>query len=437
MRRCPIRPSPLVIVLGLLMTQMMLAQPARAAGGQLDGSFSGDGKVTTDFTSADDLVTAVVIQSDGKLLAAGWAGSISTNGARFALARYDADGGLDDTFGGDGRVTTNFDVGNEWVNAVAVQSDGKIVAVGGYKKASSNNARFALARYNPSGTLDTSFSGDGRVMTEFTTGYDYAEDVALQSDGKIVVAGGAGGLTRGRFALARYGVGGGLDPTFGGDGRVVTEFNTGFDVADAIAVQDDGRIVAAGQSAPVRGSNYRFAIARYNPGGSLDSGFSGDGKVTTNFTTGYDYASDMALQDDGKIVAVGAAAGAGERFALAQYETTGALDNGFGGDGKVITNFNSGSDVATGVAVQSDGKIVAAGWSAPASGPDYRFAVARYNPGGSLDSGFGGDGKITTNFTSGVDYASDVALQDDGKIVAGGRARGAGGRFALARYFAG
>jgi uncharacterized delta-60 repeat protein len=175
-------------------------------------------------------------------------------------------------------------------------------------------------------------------------------------------------------------------------------------------------------------------VARYDSDGGLDTTFGGDGKVTTNFTTGNDFAWDMALQDDGKIVLAGSARGAGGRFALARYNVDGGLDATFGGDGKVITNFNTGSDVATSVAVQDDGRIVAAGWSGPARSNNYRFAVARYDSDGGLDTTFGGDGKVTTNFTTGNDFAWDMALQDDGKIVVVGRAGGAGGRFAVARY---
>jgi uncharacterized delta-60 repeat protein len=343
------------------------------------------------------------------------------------------DGGVDTTFGGDGKVTTNFNTGPDWVNALALQPDGKIVAVGANRPARGNNVRLALARYNSNGGLDTTFGGDGKVTTNFTSGYDYAEDVALQADGKIVVAGGAG-RAGGRFALARYNVDGSLDATFGGDGKVATNFATGSDNAVAVAIQADAKIVAGGWSGPARSNNYRFAVTRYSSDGGLDTTFGGDGKVTTNFTDGNDYAWDMALQSDGKIVLVGAAARAGERFALARYHDSGTLDAGFGGDGKVITNLNTGSDVATGVAVQGDGRIVAAGWSGPSRSNDYRFAVARYNSDGGLDSTFSGDGNVTTNFTSGNDYAWDMALQADGKIVGVGGARGAGGRFAVARY---
>jgi uncharacterized delta-60 repeat protein len=238
---------------------------------------------------------------------------------------------------------------------------------------------------------------------------------------------------RSRFALARYSVSGDLDTTFGGDGKVTTDFTTGLEWVNALAVQPDGKIVAVGAYRPAGSNNARFALARYNVSGGLDTTFGGDGKVTTNFTSGSDYAEDVVLQPGGKIVA-GTAGGTGGRFALARYDESGALVSGFSGDGKVMTNFNTGSDVATGVSVQGDGKIVTAGWSGPAQSNDYRFALARYNSDGGQDTTFGGDGKVTTNFTSGNDYAWDMALQANGKIVAVGRAAGGGGRFAVARF---
>jgi len=423
------RSVPTVVLAGMICLSLNSAALAQA--GSLDTTFGGDGRVTTDFTPSNDEAVAIAIQGDGKILAGGIAREPM---GRFALARYDVDGSLDNTFGGDGRVTTDFGTGVDWINALAIQTDGKIVAVGADRPATGNNVKLALARYETDGDLDPTFSGDGKVTTNFTPGYDYAEDVVLQLDGKIIVAGGAGGAG-GRFALARYNTGGGLDSTFGGDGRVVTDFNTGDDDATGMALQSDGKIVAGGWSGPARSNNFRFAVARYNTGGGLDSAFSGDGRATANFTAGDDYAWDMALQGDGRIVLVGSAAGAAGRFAAARYSTDGSLDSTFGGDGRVVTDLNSSSwDVATGVGVQGDGKLVAAGWTGPARGNNYRFAVLRYDTNGGLDTTFGDNGVVRTNFTPGADFAWDMALQSDGKIVAVGRAGGAGGKFALARY---
>ena len=406
---------------------------ALAVPGDLDPGFGTDGKVTTEFSNLEDVAAGVAIQPDQKIVVGGQAGGPGHE--RFALARYAAEGTLDDSFGGDGTVRTSFGPGRDWINAVAIQPDGRIIAVGGAFTARGYNVRLALARYNADGSLDTSFGGDGRVLTNITRGYDYVEDVSLQDDGKIVVAGGVNILGRdAKFIVARYGTEGTLDATFGGDGMTITNVDTGFDDAMGVGIQPDGSIVVAGWSEPAGSSNARFALARYTPGGLLDPTFGGDGKVTTNFTNGSDHAWDVALQPDGRIVAVGRAAARGGRFAVARYDTDGALDSGFGGDGKVMTDLNSGSDEATGVVIPAGGAIVVAGWSGPAGSSNSRFAVVRFTADGTVDPVFGGDGTVTTNFTRGSDLAWDVALQADGKIVAVGRAGGGQSQFALARY---
>jgi uncharacterized delta-60 repeat protein len=415
----------------------LFPQPAGAVPGALDSTFSGDGKVTTNFTANNDEAVAITIQTDGKIIAGGGTFFTRAPGFKsdFALARYNTNGTLDTSFSGDGKVTTNLVPGDDWINALAVQADGKILAVGGAGPTDSNERSFALARYNTNGTLDTSFSGDGKVTTNFTPGYDYVEDVALQADGKIVVAGSAAGDGL-RFALARYNADGTLDTSFSGDGKLTTELNSGNDIATAVAVQGDGRIVAAGWSGPANGKDYRFALVRYTTDGVLDGSFSGDGKAFRNFSTGYDFAWDMVVQPDGKLVLVGTAEGAGGRFALARFNSDGTTDDTFSGDGNILSNPGPGYDVLTGVSVDGDGRIVAAGWTGPATSNDYRFAVVRYSGNGTADLTFGSSGMATTNFTTGNDYAWDMALQSDGRIVAVGRAGGQGGRFALARYLA-
>jgi uncharacterized delta-60 repeat protein len=254
--------------------------------------------------------------------------------------------------------------------------------------------------------------------------------VALQGDGKIVVVGGAGGSD---FALARYNPNGSLDTSFSGDGKQTTDFGGG-DFADGVALQGDGRIIAVGSSAP-DGGGRDFALARYNPNGSLDTSFSGDGKQTTDFGS-FSGAAGVAIQGDGKIVAVGDAGGGtvGFDFGLARYNANGTLDTSFSGDGKQTTDFGRSSGAA-GVAIQGDGKIVAVG--ATSSSP-YDFALARYNLNGSLDTSFSGDGKQTTGFGS-SSAATAVALQADGKIVAVGSGQGFTQSldFAIARYLGG
>ena len=389
----------------------------------LDTSFSGDGKTTTGFGSdSDSQATAVALQADGKIVVVGMDGFGSPFGSNydFAIARYNPDGTLDTSFSGDGKQTAQ--LGNSDVaNGVAVQGNGKIVVVG----ANCNGVYpdvtcdFGLARLDSDGSLDTSFSSDGTQTTDFGSARDQAKGVALQ-DGKIMAVG-QGGPSPGDFALARYSPNGTLDTSFSGDGKQTTDFG-GSDRANAVVVQADSKIVAGGSGGP------GGAFARYNQDGSLDLTFSGDGKKTTDFLA----VNDLARQGDGKIVAVGGSVGGSdEDFAAVRYHPDGTPDLAFSGDGRQTTDFGGRFEAPTGVALQGDGKIVAVG---DAGGHDDAFGLLRYNPNGTLDPSFSGDGKQRTGFGGYQDGAAAVAVQGDGKIVAVGHAGGVYTDFALARY---
>jgi uncharacterized delta-60 repeat protein len=443
--------------------------------GTLDSSFGLGGLVTTNFAATG---MALALQPDGKIVVAGYAadtsGDANNGNTDFALARYNTDGSLDTTFGNNGEVLTDFSKligpGNAQAWGVAVQADGKIV-VAGFAHASSGpntgSDDFALARYDSSGTLDNSFGVNGRQTTDFTalfgkSGEDQGRTLALQNDGKIVVAGFAfnSALNANDLAVARYNVDGNLDSTFGagGNGRVTTNVNhvlgqaATSDYANAVAIQPDGRIVAAGGSwDPSKNAGrgaYDFALVRYTAAGELDGSFNTNGTVRTDFSTGNsegnDFIDSVAFQGDGKIVAVGAATpGASAVFALARYTVNGQLDTSFGGTGKITTAVGT-NGWARGVAIQDDGEIVAAGFAAdPAN--NNSFAVARYNPAdGSLDPTFNPNGSqpgvVVTPFPSySFAQAEHLVLQSDGKIVVAGFAAPAAGQqgaFALARYLA-
>jgi uncharacterized delta-60 repeat protein len=391
-----------------LLLSIALAPPAAAPPGDLDTAFDSDGKVTTDF-GANEGAAAVAIQPDGRIVVAG------ASAGDFALARYNRDGSLDTTFDADGKVTTDSGgpEGTEAAEAVAIQPDGRIVVAG------ASAGDFALARYNRDGSLDTSFGSDGKVTTDFG-GTDRAKATAVQPNGKIVAAGNIDLID---FALARYNRDGSLDTTFDADGKVTTDFGQAEEGTGA-AIQPDGRIVVAGALFGPRD----FLLARYNRDGSLDTTFDSDGKVTTDFG-GLDTAIDLAIQTDGKIVAVGDSFLVGLDFALARYNRDGSLDTTFDADGKVTTDFG-GSEVAVAVAVRPDGRIVAAG----PIGDVGDFALASYVRDGSLDTSFDSDGKVTTDFGA-FEFASDLAIQPDGRIVAAGTTGAFPSTdFALARY---
>ena len=433
MRRSATLRRNLAAVAGAAILSMGVPSPARAAAGHLDASFRSGGTVTTDFAGHVDIGYPMALQPDGKILVAGESGL--EGNPKFALARYNPDGSLDPTFGGDGRITTDFTGGEDVAYGLAVQLDGKIVAAG----TAGGYAKFALARYNADGSLDATFGGDGKVTTDFTAGGDYAYGMAIQSDGKIVAAGNAGVTgSDSRFALARYNADGSLDPTFGGDGKVTTDLTSYPDDGLAMAIQSNGKIVMAG-GAGFGAPNEKFGLVRYNPNGTLDATFGGDGKVMTDFTQEPDVVFALAIQSNGKLVAGGGSALGPEnnpKFALARYNPNGTLDATFGGDGKRTTDFTPGDDDVYSLAIQSNGKIVAAGQSGSRNAT---FALARYTRNGILDSTFGGgDGKRTTDFTKAYDSIYSVVIQPDGKIVAAGAAGlgGPNGNFAVARYLA-
>jgi len=305
---------------------------ALAASGELDTTFDGDGLVITDVNASSpgrlDLVYGIAIQpADGKIVAAGSSSLPGMASYDFAVTRYDTNGLLDTTFSGDGRLITNFGA-DDYALDVAVQPNGKIVAAG--KKCINNICDVALARYNSNGTLDTTFSGDGRQTTDFGNGDNGSVGLAIQSNGKIVMAGYMSNGTDLDFAIYRFLSNGSLDTTFNGDGKVNINFGAGRqDYASDLLLQSDGKIVIVGSTGDANYDNNNFAIARLNAGGSLDTTFSGDGKQITNFGAD-DYAYGVALQSDGKIVV------AGEKdipnlnsFALARYNSDGTPDASF------------------------------------------------------------------------------------------------------------
>jgi uncharacterized delta-60 repeat protein len=415
------------------------------APGDLDSTFGIGGKVTSSFSGFGDQANAIAIQADGKIIAAGSTRTNNTDGnTDFALARYNVDGTLDTTFGLGGKVTTEFStsVDVEEARGIALQSDGKIVVAG--HRATGQGDSFALARYNPDGTLDTSFGAGGLVSTTFL-GFDQAFAVGIQTDGKIVAAGSASdGTSSGTVvALARYHTDGTLDLTFGAGGRVTVRLEEaiapGFQEAHSLAFQQDGKIVIAALHEINGVATNGFLVARFNTDGTLDSSFGMLGFVGAKFLAGTEVADARAItvQPDGRILVAGTSGDGGptSNFAVARFATDGNLDPTFGTAGKVITSFFQGADRAFAIALQSTGKIVVAG---TANG--VAFGLVRYNPDGSLDNSFGSGAKVTTLFSSGSESANAVAFQSDGKIVAVGSASPAGptfSQFAVGRYDSG
>lgn len=419
----------------------ILSVGVNAAPGDLDITFGTGGRVITQ-TGNSDKVNALAIQADGKIVVAGKR-ELPLYGS--FLARYYSDGSLDQSFGVGGFVDDAAHGGHlTYLNAVAIQTDGKIVAAGYfYESGGCMRDQSWIVRYNADGSRDTTFGGDGAI--EY--GYlwvnscplnSYHHGLAIQNNGKIVAAGSAKNASSNfDFAAMRLNADGTLDASFNLDGTATFPIGTGNDIAYAAAIHSNtGKIVLAGYSYKSSTSN-DFAMVMLNSQGLYDLSFGNGGKITTDFVGNDDRANAVAFQTDGKIIAAGQQSNAstGVDFALARYNSNGTLDSSFGTGGKVKTVFGAFYDIAYGINVRADGKIVAAGYGRDWSDMNANFAVARYNANGTLDTSFSGDGKQTADFSGFNDYGRAVAIQTDGKIVVAGYAfNGTENDIALVRY---
>ena len=428
--------------------------------GSLDATFGNDGIVSTDIGS-NDAANAIAIQSDGKIVVSGTSGLVryNTNGIldttfgtggivtgrgrpgrsiaiqsddkimvvfeRYEerppplppiitneLVRFTINGSLDTTFGESGIVTTNTTFGgitDEEGGSIAIQSDGKIVVAG------NNN----LGRYTNTGTLDTTFGNGGMATTAKNI---YATCIAIQKDGKIVVGGVSQNSSKNDFALVRYNTNGSLDSTFGNAGIMTTSIGIS-SVVYSIAIQSNGKIVMGGYSFSYKDTVQVFALVRYTSNGSLDNTFGNGGIVTLATSSTYSIVQSVAIQSDGKIIAVGTISPNtinldryfynNGKMCLVRFTTNGSLDNNFG----IITTTVGGKktcldDRGNATAIQSDGKIIVAGTS------DQKYALIRYNTNGSLDATFGIGGIVATEIWYSI---NSIAIQSDGKILAAGQ----------------
>jgi uncharacterized delta-60 repeat protein len=404
--------------------------------GALDATFGSQGTARADAFGGDR--SAMALQSDGKIVMVGG------TTVDFILARFNADGTLDTSFDADGKVTTDMVSGvQEEALGVAIQADGKIIVVGyagvlTVPPAPSQFPNFALARYNADGSLDASFGVGGKVVSG-AVGQAYA--VAIQPDGKIVVAGdftlrAQSGGDFSDFTLARYNPNGTLDASFNGDGTVGTDIAGVTNAARNIVLQPNGAIVVSGKPLGSQAGFDHTDVVRYTAGGSLDTSFGVGGKLAL---PGKELEGGLALQSDGKLVLVGrvdtsvapAVPGTVTEFALMRLNADGSPDAAFGDAGTAHTAIEPGQrDSANAVALQADGRIVVAGSS---SNVNRDFAVARYNANGTLDTTFANQGKLTIDFLGFTDIADSVAIQPDGKIVLGGLSRGNVDGYGVAR----
>jgi uncharacterized delta-60 repeat protein len=406
--------NPLCQVRTAVGPNVFLGKEPVATAGSLDICFGASGGLR------GGLGKSFALQADGKIVMAG-----ETFQAGFMVTRYRSNGALDTDFGMKGRVESNVGSGELKLNALMV-ADGKIIALGDTWR--NNNGIVALVRFNPDGSLDTSFDSDGKALTEFTSRRARANDAVLQPDGKIVVVGklesdSSNIATAGDLLLLRYNTDGSLDTSFGADGKVVADF--GFpgssfpsdEGANAVALQKDGTIVVAG-FVNTSGTYGKMTQFQYRSNGVLK------GRSTIDINAEYTYAQDIVVQSDAKIVMVGYSknhnSGFNQVAAVARLNADGQRDSAFGADGVVITAFDFGFGQIHAAAIQQDGKILATGYTnkpKPGGGFVLNLTVFRYNLNGSLDAAFGSGGRVLADLGLVGEIPNDMVVQKDGKIL--------------------
>ena len=408
-----------ILYLLIFSSTFLFAQP-----GTLDNTFGVSGIALSPYITQYSYAYAIAQQQDGKLLVTGY---LDDNGLHTFITRYDTDGTVDTSFSNP--ILTVGQLG-DYGRAIAIQPDGKII-VGGF--ADNATTDIFLVRRLPSGETDTTFGTGGVVTTDVGNNtVDHAHDIALQPDGKILVA----GWTLSNdidIALLRYNSDGSIDSTFGINGRVITDIDSVTQEGHAIALQPDGKILVAGLTISSMNFNH-LAVFRYMPDGSKDSTFGVYGISIPPINIDDNAAYDMALQSDGKIVLAGytyTVIPFGDVLVV-RLDTLGNPDPDFGGTGIVSFNPTIDDCYATGVLIQPDGKIITTGRAYINSS---NFLLARFTTDGQVDSAFGLEGHVYTSVAFEEDYIYGSVLQQDGKIVVAGYYTDNGiENFALARY---
>jgi uncharacterized delta-60 repeat protein len=403
-----------------------------AQNGTLDPSFGTNGKVTLDFNAKNDFGFPMEVLPDNKILMAGYA-TINSN-VDFGLARFNPDGSPDNTFGVNGKVSLAVGGFDDMPTDLFVLPDGKFLVAGTITNAT--EADFGLARFNADGTLDQAFGTNGITVHSLTPQYDAVTSIGVQSDGKIVLAGKTGQYFPDEdLALARFNVNGSVDPTFGNNGQVIMSIGVQSSKANAIRILADDKILLTGFT-HLEPIVYIVLLVKLNADGTPDAGFGTSGIVTSRVGTYASEGNDLALQQDGRILVGGIQDIDNQyNFILARYNADGSPDTGFGNGGSVITDLGAW-DRAHALLLQPDQRILLGGYSG--NYPNLDFAVVRYQSNGNPDPTFGTAGVVKTDFSSLSDIIFDMGFQSDGKLVAAGYAEGnLAYDFALARYTTG
>ncbi len=399
----------------------------------------GAGVVMTPVGTDNDSAGAIVLQPDGKVLLAGYCYD-GTN-YDFCSIRYRANGTLDTSWGsaGTGKVITPVGGSDDFAQAITLQTDGKVLIAGECYDAIGLRKMCTL-RYLANGTLDTTWGGAGTgivVTSVGSVGSDTAHAVVVQPDGKVLVAGYCDNSGNANFCAVRYLGNGTLDTSWNGTGKVVTSISAGAndDRAYAMALQADGKVLLAGECD--NGVHQEFCAVRYLTNGTLDTGWNGTGKVVTSIDSNDDEAKAIAVQPDGKVLLAGYCSNGTDRdFCSARYQTDGTLDTAWGvaGTGKVMIGVGSDDDFSYAIIVQPDGKVLQAGYCDGFSNVD--LCSVRFHADGTFDASWGGGGKVLTAVGSGFDGSYAMALQPDGKLLLAGSCNdiSGGNDFCAVRY---
>ncbi len=394
-----------------------------------DSTFSLDGKLSTSLPDNNGTAKSVTIQTDGRILVGGYANNGTDND--FCVVRYHPDGSPDSSLNSTGIVLIDFSGMDDIATSIGFRASDEKIILGGYTF-NGSGFEFALAQYNSDGTPDANFGTDGKVTTPLGS-TDFGNALAIQDDGKILLAG-YSGQSSNEFAVVRYNLNGTLDSTFNDNGSVVTTVGAGSAIAFGVVIQPDDKIVLAGESFNDSTLRWGAAIVRYLSDGTPDSSFSEDG-IAINPAGNLDVTiNDVKLQSNGKIVLAGFAgtSTANNNFLLVRYNLDGNIDSTFGTNGLVTTAFSAQNNQITSLLVQPDDKIVVGGSNLTGSAD--QFALARFEADGNLDPTFGNGGKVSA-VIGGNDGINGLAFDADWKIVAAGAAFNGGGfDFAVARY---
>ena len=396
------------ILISILMALGMVS-PVFTQPGTPDGEFGTEGIVATDFNDSTDYGTSLIIHPDGKIIVAGYAHNGTDQD--IALVRYNSDGTQDATFGEEGKIVTAIGSADDCCTAAIRQPDGKLLLTG--RTYNGPDYDIPVIRYLPDGELDNTFGTDG--ITTIDIGNDFAKAIALQQDGKILVAGYTITSSVNELIVLRLNTDGTPDSSFHDVGYLTTIAGESGNYAYSMALQQDEKIVVAGLSNHDTCSS--LTIVRYLPDGIPDSTFDEDGILVMPVGINNDRGNSVIIQPDQKILVFGDASFSDQlNIFLARFTTDGLPDNTFGENGVVSTSYGDSNSGAFAGMLQPDGKIIAAGYVSNDE-TMLDFAMVRYHNDGTLDNTFGNGGKVTTVIGDDKDNCYAAALQPDGKIV--------------------